>query len=283
MPRPSGHDLHLRLPAGHWRELQAHCAQTGESASAVIRKALGDYLDLEHHTLWQLSTSSAVVKGVFGEALQVKDLADHGDFGIGTFEQLDGEGILLNGVCWQAGADGTLIKAPMEEGIPFWISTHFACERKMRVGPISDLTQFGQLLDPYRPSANLFVAIRVTGEFDEVMVRSVSRVEQGASLLDATRAQTTFTYHAIRGTLVGFWSPAHASSLNIPGYHLHFLSDDQRHGGHLLDLKATALEVEFDFQSNLRLALPETKEFLMADLSGDPTAALEEAETRADR
>ena len=82
---------------------------------------------------------------------------------------------------------------------------------------------------------------------------------------------------------MGFWSPAHASSLNIPGYHLHFLSDDQRHGGHLLDLKATALEVEFDFQSNLRLALPETKEFLMADLSGDPTAALEEAETRADR
>ena len=100
------------------------------------------------------------------------------------------------------------------------------------------------------------MAIRVTGEFEEVMVRSVSRVEQGASLLDATRTQTTFTHHSIRGTLVGFWSPTHASSLNIPGYHLHFLSDDQRHGGHLLDLKATALEVEFDFQSNLRLALP---------------------------
>ena len=143
----------------------------------MIRKALGDYLDLEHHTLWQLSTSSAVVKGVFGEALQVKDLADHGDFGIGTFEQLDGEGILLNGVCWQAGADGTLIQAPMDEGIPFWIATHFACERQMRLGPISDLGQFAQLLDPYRPSANLFVAIRVTGEFEEVMVRSVSRVE----------------------------------------------------------------------------------------------------------
>ena len=140
-----------------------------------------------------------------------------------------------------------------------------------------------RLLDPYRPSANLFVAIRVTGEFEEVMVRSVSRVEQGASLLYATRAQTTFTHHAIRGTLVGFWSPTHASSLNIPGYHLHFLSDDQRHGGHLLDLKATALEVEFDFQSNLRLALPETKEFLIADLSGDPSAALEEAETRGGR
>ena len=100
MSSASVHDLHLCLPAGHWKELQLHCAQTGESASAVIRKALGDYLDLEHHTLWQLSTSSAVVKGVFGEALQVKDLADHGDFGIGTFEQLDGEGILLNGVCW---------------------------------------------------------------------------------------------------------------------------------------------------------------------------------------
>ena len=42
---------------------------------------------------------------------------------------------------------------------------------------------------------------------------------------------------------------------------------------------ARSLDVDFDFQSNLRLALPETREFLTADLTADPTAALEEAET----
>jgi acetolactate decarboxylase len=94
----------------------------------VVRKALADYLDLDHHTLWQLSTSTAVVEGVFGGALQVKDLIDHGDFGLGTFEQLDGEGILLDGVCWQARADGSLIKAPPDEAIPFWVATHFQAD-----------------------------------------------------------------------------------------------------------------------------------------------------------
>jgi acetolactate decarboxylase len=52
--------------------LQRHCQQSGETLCAVVRKALTDYLDLEHQTLWQLSTSPAVVEGVFGGALQVK-------------------------------------------------------------------------------------------------------------------------------------------------------------------------------------------------------------------
>ena len=116
MERQAGHDLHLRLPQGHWQELVRHCRQSDESHSAVLRKALADYLDLEHHTLWQLSTSTAVVEGVFGGYLRVKDLAVHGDFGIGTFEQLDGEGILLDGVCWQARADGSISPAPADEG-----------------------------------------------------------------------------------------------------------------------------------------------------------------------
>lgn len=279
MPETSRHGLHVSLPSGHWLALQAHASRTGESYSAVIRKALADYLDLEHHTLWQLSTSTAVVEGVFGDALHVRDLADHGDFGIGTFEQLDGEGILLDGVCWQACADGRLREAPPEEGIPFWIATHFESEQRVQLGPVSSFEQLGALLDPHRPGANLFVALRIRGVFEELLVRSVSRVEAGATLLDATRSQTTFSHQAISGTLVGFWSPTHASSLNIPGYHLHFLSDDHRHGGHLLDLKAASLDVDFDFQSNLRLALPETREFLTADLTADPTAALEEAET----
>ena len=82
MEEKQGHDLNLRLRAGHWQALPRHCQQSGETLSAVVRKALTDYLDLEHQTLWQLSTSPAVVEGVFGGALQVKDLIDHGDFGL---------------------------------------------------------------------------------------------------------------------------------------------------------------------------------------------------------
>ena len=278
MEAQQGHDLHLKLPAGHWQALLRHCQQSGETQSAVVRKALSDYLDLDHHTLWQLSTSTAVVEGVFGGALQVKDLIDHGDFGLGTFEQLDGEGILLDGVCWQVRADGSVIKAPQEEAIPFWVATHFEAERHLTVSAIQSLQELGEQIDPVRPGANFFVAIRVKGVFEQVEMRTVSRVPEGMGLLEASNNQTTFKAENVSGSLVGFWSPTHNTSLNIPGYHFHFLADDHTSGGHVLDVKADALEVELDFQSNLRLALPETKQFLEADLSRDISEDLHQAE-----
>ena len=278
MEAQQGHDLHVKLPAGHWQALLLHCEQSGEKQSAVVRKALADYLDLEHHTLWQLSTSTAVVEGVFGGALQVKDLIDHGNFGLGTFEQLDGEGILLDGVCWQVRADGSLIKAPQEETIPFWVATHFEAERNLTVSSIQSLQELGEQIDPVRPGANFFVAIRITGVFEHVAMRTVSRVPEGTGLLEASSKQTTFNAEQVSGTLVGFWSPTHTTSLNIPGYHFHFLADDYSSGGHVLDVKADTLKIELDFQSNLRLVLPETKQFLEADLSRDISEELHQAE-----
>ncbi len=278
MEAQQGHDLHVKLPAGHWQALLLHCEQSGETQSAVVRKALADYLDLEHHTLWQLSTSTAVVEGVFGGALQVKDLIDHGNFGLGTFEQLDGEGILLDGVCWQVRADGSLIKAPQEETIPFWVATHFEAERNLTVSSIQSLQELGEQIDPVRPGANFFVAIRITGVFEHVAMRTVSRVPEGTGLLEASSKQTTFNAEQVSGTLVGFWSPTHTTSLNIPGYHFHFLADDYSSGGHVLDVKADTLKIELDFQSNLRLVLPETKQFLEADLSRDISEELHQAE-----
>jgi acetolactate decarboxylase len=99
-------------------------------------------------------------------------------------------------------------------------------------------------------------------------------------LLEASANQAMVCIEKVPGTLVGFWSPAHTTSLNIPGYHFHFLSDDHSSGGHVLDLKADSLEIELDFQSNLRLALPETKQFLEADLSRDISEQLHTAETK---
>ena len=111
-------------------------------------------------------------------------------------------------------------------------------------------------------------------------IRTVSRVPEGVGLREASTNQAMLCIEKVPGTLVGFWSPAHTLSLNIPGYHFHFLSDDHSSGGHVLDLKADSLEIELDFQSNLRLALPETKQFLEADLSNDISEQLRKAETK---
>ena len=77
---------------------------------------------------------------------------------------------------------------------------------------------------------------------------------------------------------MGFWSPVYARTFNIPGYHMHFLSNDRQHGGHVLDMKAKDLKIQVMDANNVVMALPETPQFLSADLSIDPTKALSKAE-----
>ena len=280
-PKTPGHDLHLRLPAGHWQVLEAHCARTGESMAHVLRAALADHLDLDHHTLWQISTSTAVVEGVSEGCMRVGDLHQHGDFGLGTFDHLDGEGILLGDQCWQARADGSLSLAPDDELTPFFVVTHFQTDEVHSLSAIQSGEDLRARLDPLRPGDNMFLAFRIRGVFQRLELRSASAVESGVKFEQATQSQAVFPLQDISGTMVGLWSPSYASSLNVPGYHLHFVSDDRRHGGHVLDhgtLRAQQLTVEVQRESDLRLVLPQTKAFLEADLSRDPSQALKNAE-----
>ena len=81
------------------------------------------------------------------------------------------------------------------------------------------------------------------------------------------------------GTLVGFWAPLYARAVNVPGYHFPVISEDRAIGGHVLGLEAAPLEVGIHIESELHVAIPETEEFLAADLSGDHQEALHRAET----
>ena len=277
-PPESSHHLDVRLGDGLFTALQERCRRTGENASHVIREALAAALDLEHHTIYQVSTSGALVKGVYEGCVRVGDLLQHGDFGLGTFEGLDGEGILLDGCCWQACADGTVRQAPADALAPFWVATRFAADHCETLSAVTSWADLSTRLDGLRDSANLFVAIRLRGVFERIRYRVACKVESGVELVSATNAQATFDLENVAGTLVGFWTPSYARTINVPGYHLHLLSDDHRHAGHVLELQSRELSLELHRESHLQLVLPETAEFLKADLSGDPAAALARAE-----
>ena len=279
MSRPdSVHNLHLRLPAGLWAALQDHCASSDESFNHAISAALADALDIEHHTLYQVSTSGALVEGLYQGCVSVADIRRHGDFGLGTFDGLDGEAILLDGLCWQARGDGSVQVAPDTALAPFFVATHFAADTEASFGEVSSFADLRQRLDDLRPSANLFVAIRLHGLFKRIKVRTACKTAPGTDLVTATSHQAEFELQNVSGSLVGFWSPDYARTITVPGYHLHFLSDDHRHGGHLLELAADSLQLGLHMESNLHLALPETAAFLAADLTGDPSLALATAE-----
>jgi alpha-acetolactate decarboxylase len=64
----------------------------------------------------------------------------------------------------------------------------------------------------------------------------------------------------------------------IQGYHFHFISNDRRHGAHLLDVKATQLSVRVESLTDFHLALPASEAFLKADLSKNTAQELAYAE-----
>lgn len=276
---PSSHRVDLRLGGGIWDALQERCQRTGESADHVITSALAEALDLDHHTIYQVSTSGALVQGVYGGCVRVGELLEHGDFGLGTFDGLDGEGILLDGRCWQARADGSVLPAPADALAPFWVVTRFQSDRTTTVAAVASWADLISRLDGLRSNVNLFVALRIRGVFDHIRYRVACKTQPGVDLVQATASQATFELEKVSGTLVGFWTPSYARTINVPGYHLHLLSDDHQHAGHVLELTAETLEVALHQESHLQLVLPETPAFLKADLSGDPAAALAQAES----
>ncbi len=270
--------LNAEVSESVWRALSDESEQTGDSLSTVVDRALATAFDLERHSLFQVSTSNALVQGVFQGAVTVRDLKRNGDFGLGTFDGLDGELIMLDGVCHRATGGGVVTSPPDDARVPFAVVTHFRPDLSLPTGPgsLADLTR---ALDGSRPSENLFVGIRATGRFERLSLRAACAAESGENLLEATAHQSEFTLVQEEGTLVGFWAPLYARAVNVPGYHFHFISEDRSLGGHVLDMDAGSLEVGIHVESELHIAIPETEEFLAADLSGDHQEALHEAET----
>ena len=272
------HHLSCRISDSLWAALREEARRTGQSVSHVVQKALASELGLDHHSIFQISTSGAVAGGVFQGCTTISDVKRHGDFGIGTFEDLDGEMVLLDGHCYRATREGVVEEVEDGRQTPFAVVTRFRADRTVDIKGVDDIDTLYRKLDALRPSQNIFVGLRLEGVFKRIDLRAALKANPGEDLVAATSHQSEFGFDDIEGTLIGFWTPTYARTLNVAGYHLHFLSADRTRGGHLLGVQADKLTASLHLETDLHLALPENRAFLEADLQGDPTAALDVAE-----
>jgi len=228
--------------------------------------------------MFQVSTSTALVQGIYQGAVRVATLREHGDFGLGTFDGLDGEMVIVDGHFFQVRSDGSVREVDDNVLSPFALVTGFTSESAFTLDDCPDLAHLTSRLDTLRHSDNVFFALRVDGTFDYMHTRAMCRTKEGVPLVQAASVQPEFEFHDIAGTLVGFWSPEYVKTLNVPGYHLHFISNDRTHGGHLLQCRGRGLHLRIQREGNYHIALPETTDFLKADLRRDPTGDLARAE-----
>jgi acetolactate decarboxylase len=270
--------LGATIPASLKTALDAEAMRTGRDVSSVVTSALSEFLGLPVHTLFQISTSGALVAGVYDREVSVRSILEHGDFGLGTFAHLDGEMVVLDGRAYQVQGSGRVLEAGPDAGAPFAVVTRFSPQLQIDIGSVASFSDLEAFCDQYRNSGNIFYAMRLDGNFKRVRTRAVNPPQPGARLVDAARAQSEFSFEGIDGTLVGLWSPGFSSAFSVAGYHFHFLSNDRRHGGHVLEVAADSLRLRVEPLTDFRLALPESEAFLRADLSKNTAEELAYAE-----
>ncbi len=228
--------------------------------------------------LYLCAPVNALVEGLYQERIPLEKLREHGDFGIGTFDSLDGEMVMLDGRVYQIAGSGVVREVTEAAGTPF------ACITTWTPASHDELTEgltYDAFLDwllTLLPSPNLIYALRVEGTFGDVKVRSVPKQENYRPLVEVAREQPEFVFEEARGTLAGFYTPSFLESLSVPGLHLHFLSDDRTQGGHLLECRPRAVRAQVQFISTLELGLPMSVDYLTWDFRRDTGADLVEAE-----
>lgn len=230
-------------------------------------------------TLYQVSTINALLQSVYDGIVPISEVRDHGDFAIGTIDGLDGEVIGVDGEYYVIRTDG--VAYPLDDTIttPFISATFFDLDFSIPVNGTTDINRFEKELEAGLPSANMVYAIRIDATFDYIKTRSVPKQTRPyPKLADAVSEQSVFEFFNTTGTIVGFWSPEFVNGLNVPGYHIHFITDDRTSGGHVLDFRMTDGGIKVDITPNLFIVLPTGGDFYHVNLTEDLSLALESVE-----
>ena len=232
----------------------------------------------KENSLYISSPVNALVKGILREDKTLKDILKHGNFGLGTFNDLDGEMVLLDSIFYQLHSDGTVSIPEISLQSPYACATFFHQSTGSDIADSLNFQQIQHFIDQIIPSKNLIFALKISGNFKSVKARSVPKQDSYRPLVDAAHDQKEFTFTGSTGVMVGFWTPDFLHSVSVPGYHLHYLTSDFAHGGHVLDCETESITIQIQGIDSINLDLPHSLEYLGASLDEDTSEALKKAE-----
>jgi len=270
--------LRAHVSPGLAAKLAARRKQTGQSLSAIIAEAIERLLGEEDQTVFQTSTVNALMEGASTGDMTMTELKTHGDFGLGTFDGFDGEMIELDGKVYQVRSDGHA--HPVEDSVrtPFATVSFFKANESAKLDRVCGQAEMLEAVGAMLPSRNIFHAVRIEGRFEYVKTRAVAKQEKSVGLEQAATQEPIFELRNVEGTIVGFFTPDYLRGVNVPGYHMHFITADRSAGGHVLDCRTEDVTIKIHHTPEFELGTPGTEEFLKADLSRDNSAAIQKVE-----
>ncbi|EIC86356.1 acetolactate decarboxylase [Serratia sp. M24T3] len=219
------------------------------------------------NTLYQTSLMSALLSGVYEGETTMAQLREHGDFGLGTFNKLDGELIAFDGNIFQLRGDGTARRASPEQKTPFATMTFFNPTNEYHIDSPHTREEIHTLIDQVI-SQNAFCALRINGEFSRVDTRTVPEQQRPYKpMMEAVKQQPTFHIKNSVGVLIGFLTPEYMQGINVAGFHEHFIDQARHSGGHVLDYQVERGTLTFGTVDKLAIDFPHDQDFLNANLS----------------
>lgn len=223
---------------------------------------------IQRHTIFQNSLMTALLDGIYDGELTIGDILSKGNFGLGTFDALDGEMLILDGVCHQLTSDGKARIADLDQRTPFTVVTNFVPRIRVDAPRGMRRAELSEFVDSLEPSRNYFYAVRITGRFADVVTRTVAKQERPyRPMSEAVGDDTEHHFTNISGTIGGFRTPTYAKGIGIPGCHVHFLDSAHEKGGHVLDYTIDEAIIELCPGTDMELHLPVTAAFQGGNLS----------------
>ncbi len=211
----------------------------------------------ERETLYQVSTYSELSKGSFSGFERAGQLMKQADFGIGTFDGIEGEMILLDRKMYQVMAPQDIVTPAEDIMIPYMTATMFDADIYKSEYTVANLEALKKELDGLILHKDSYYAIKLDGTFKKIKLRSVPKQSQPyPTLEEVIKKQIIGDYQNIKGTLVGFWSPEYSGNIILAGYHFHFISDDRNIGGHVLELESADTSGTLDETRTLNMMMP---------------------------
>ena len=234
--------------------------------------------------MYQVSTLQALLLGYFRSVISVSELLKHGNIGLGTFTDVDGEMIVLNGSCYRATENGDVVEAEGDRGVPFSTVCTMEESKPIEFDTMDNIdnlkTALNNIIDSHFGLNSMHMA-RIDGEFELVDARSESGYESVHVELKTVlgKTQKAFKFEKIKGTLVCVYFPDYMDGINAAGWHLHFISEDRKHGGHVFDIVMKSGKGLISKINSIELKLPDEPifdTFSLKQASKDAVKAVEQ-------
>jgi len=230
-------------------------------------------------TLYQVSVVDALLAKDYDGQVTLEELLRHGNFGLGVFDRLDGEMIVLDGKIYQAKGDGTVERPLLTETTPWAAVTRFRTDSQLSIDHRMTIEELEAKIDAGLDNPNIFYALRIETRIPTITLRSIDpQSKPYRDLVSVSERQKRWSHEDIKGTLVGLRSPPYVGSMNVSGYHWHFISADREVGGHVVAAELDRGAVDIDHTRTWEVVLPEGDDFGILDLGIDRRKDLETVE-----